>query len=216
MSEYPCRSVAPGFYVCAEAHHPMWISNALWFYRHGWRGINIDADPGSMRAFCRPRPWDMNLGLLMSDQELEMAFQYWNPSFMLNTVTPEHAHYSTQCLDREPERVLMKAIRLDSLLAEHVPTDRKIDSMTLDVERHDLKMLRSNDWHRFRQKLMLVEAHGLTMLYSVSSTVYQFLLCRLRTIYLALHSVCVSARGALGLGRRVASPGLCLIEVSVG
>jgi hypothetical protein len=34
-----------GFYIDVGAHHPMRFSNTYFFYRKGWRGINIDAMP---------------------------------------------------------------------------------------------------------------------------------------------------------------------------
>ena len=40
-----------GFYVDVGAHHPKRFSNTYFFYRRGWRGINIDAMPGSMKNF---------------------------------------------------------------------------------------------------------------------------------------------------------------------
>jgi len=40
-----------GFYVDVGAHHPKRFSNTFFFYKKGWRGINIDAMPNSMSLF---------------------------------------------------------------------------------------------------------------------------------------------------------------------
>lgn len=50
-----------GFYVDVGAHHPFRFSNTYLFYQSGWRGINIDAMPGSMKLFNRFRPKDINI-----------------------------------------------------------------------------------------------------------------------------------------------------------
>ena len=50
-----------GFYVDVGAHHPKKYSNTYRLYRRGWRGINIDANPGSMVEFRRVRPRDINV-----------------------------------------------------------------------------------------------------------------------------------------------------------
>ena len=50
-----------GFYVDVGAHHPFRFSNTYLFYTQGWSGINIDATPGSMKAFNKYRPRDINL-----------------------------------------------------------------------------------------------------------------------------------------------------------
>ena len=53
-------------YVDVGAHHPTRYSNTYLFYSQGWRGINIDAMPGSMDAFRRDRPRDINIEALVS------------------------------------------------------------------------------------------------------------------------------------------------------
>jgi hypothetical protein len=44
-----------GFYVDVGAYHPFLFSNTYIFYLRGWRGINIDATPGSMKLFNKFR-----------------------------------------------------------------------------------------------------------------------------------------------------------------
>ena len=39
------RNQKKGFYVDIGAHHPTRFSNTYYFYKLGWRGINIDAIP---------------------------------------------------------------------------------------------------------------------------------------------------------------------------
>src|SRR5690554_6253894 len=55
-----------GFYVDVGAHHPRRFSNTYLLYRRGWRGINIDAMPGSMAEFRRLRGRDINLEIPIS------------------------------------------------------------------------------------------------------------------------------------------------------
>lgn len=51
-----------GFYVDIGAHHPVRLSNRYYFYRCGWRGLSVDAAPGSMEMFRRLRPRDIAVG----------------------------------------------------------------------------------------------------------------------------------------------------------
>ena len=50
-----------GFYVDIGAFHPICYSNTYALYKKGWRGINIDATPGSMFLFNKIRPRDINI-----------------------------------------------------------------------------------------------------------------------------------------------------------
>ncbi|WP_373526227.1 hypothetical protein [Nostoc sp.] len=72
-----------GFYVDIGAHHPVYISNTYHFYSKGWRGINIDAIPGSMDVFKVLRPKDINLELCLSPLEGEEIdfFIFDRPAF---------------------------------------------------------------------------------------------------------------------------------------
>jgi len=175
LSQFLRRACEPGFYVDVGAHHPKRISSTRWFYQHGWHGINIDAAPGSMEAFRRARPRDVNLELLISDGDAVMEFLQWPTASGLNTVTPRNALFSTQAVGQEPVRTFIKSRSLDAVLSEYVPTGANIDFMTIDVEGHEIHALRSNDWDRFRPELVLVENHGFDVALPNNSSVYGFM-----------------------------------------
>lgn len=42
-----------------------------------------------------------------------------------------------------------------------MPAKTTVDFLDIDCEGHDLAILQSNDWNRFRPTVILVEAHGL-------------------------------------------------------
>ena len=58
-----------GFYVDVGAHSPKYLSNTYYFYKQGWRGINIEPTPGRIRMFERVCPRDTNLALAISDRD---------------------------------------------------------------------------------------------------------------------------------------------------
>ena len=57
----------PGFYVDVGAYHPKHLSNTYYFYKKGWRGINIDPNPKSIKLFNLLRPSDINLNVAIAD-----------------------------------------------------------------------------------------------------------------------------------------------------
>jgi len=67
-----------GFFVDVGAHHPTRFSNTYLFYLKGWRGINIDAAPGSMTAFRKVRPADINIECPVSDKSDIATFYIFN------------------------------------------------------------------------------------------------------------------------------------------
>jgi FkbM family methyltransferase len=152
-----------GFYVDVGAHHPYRFSNTCYFYRRGWRGINIDPNPDGIEAFRRARPADINVCLGVSDTAGDLAFHLFNEP-ALNTFDAALAMERARLPDYwliETKNVPVR--RLDDLLNEYLPRDQKIDFLSIDVEGRDLSVLRSNDWNKFRPVLLLVEAHERTV-----------------------------------------------------
>ena len=74
-----------GFFIDIGAHHPTRFSNTYALYRRGWRGINIDVNPGSMKKFDLLRPEDTNLELAVSNTSQSIDYyRFSDPAY--NTV----------------------------------------------------------------------------------------------------------------------------------
>jgi FkbM family methyltransferase len=147
-----------GFFVDVGAHHPKRFSNTYALYSRGWRGINIDATPGSMEVFRRLRPRDQNLECGVGNTEGEMPFyEFEEPA--LNTFSKARHDQIIETTAYRLKRIVPVKIRkLSSILEENLPPSGSIDFLTIDVEGLDLEILKSNDWNRFSPKVVLVEA----------------------------------------------------------
>jgi len=150
--------VKNGFFVDVGAHHPFRFSNTWLLYQRGWRGINIDATPGAMAVFRRWRPEDINIECLVStDTRPRPYFLHDEPA--LNTMSEDlvkrRALESPQY--RMRETIMLEARTLASILEQHVSQGCGIDLLNVDVEGHDLEVLRSNDWARFRPRVIVAE-----------------------------------------------------------
>jgi FkbM family methyltransferase len=163
-----------GFYVDVGAHHPRRFSNTFLFYRRGWSGINIDAEPGSMRPFRQHRPRDINIecGVAASAGRLPY-FRFNEPA--LNTFDEREAQLKNRPPYHLVERVDVAVRRLDDLLTEHLPAGQTIDFLTIDVEGKDREVLESNDWSRFRPRFILAETLRTDMLQLAACPVVQLL-----------------------------------------
>jgi len=147
---------ATGFYVDVGAHHPVRFSNSYLFYRRGWRGINIDAMPGSMDPFRRVRPQDINLECGVGSKPGIVTFHRFNEP-ALNTFDVEEARYKNKPPYHLIDTVNVQVERLDALLNRHMPVGKTIDFMSVDVEGRDEDVLRSNDWKAYRPRYILAE-----------------------------------------------------------
>jgi FkbM family methyltransferase len=140
-----------GFYVDVGAYDPFNASNTLLLYRRGWSGINLEPDPAALARLSRFRPRDLNLGIAISERSGRSTFVRSGSFSGLEAPDRLWAHDAA-------ERISVRTRRLDDVLAEHRPTG-EIDLLDVDCEGHELVVLRSNDWERFRPRVVLVEFH---------------------------------------------------------
>ena len=146
-----------GFYVDVGAHHPTRFSNTYLFYLHGWRGMNIDAAPGCMEAFRKLRPHDINLEVAVSRQrEILTYYEFDDPA--LNSFSPEvaheHAGFEHHWIRQE---IKLQTYPLSEIFEQYLPPEQSIDFLNVDVEGLDFQVLSSNDWSKFRPRIVLAE-----------------------------------------------------------
>ena len=157
-----------GFYVDVGAHHPKRFSNTYRLYRRGWRGLNIDANPGSMTLFQHVRPKDINIEAAVSSVPQELTYYVFNEP-ALNTFKRDVALERAGGVYSIVKVVNITTVPLWQLLDQYVPVNTKIDLLTIDVEGLDFDVLRSNDWSRYSPEFILVECLGASTLEETSS-----------------------------------------------
>lgn len=149
-------NIKKGFYVDVGALHPDIISNTKFFYKKGWHGINIDATPGSMKKFNKRRKRDINIEAVISEQTEELnLYLFENPA--LNTICFEQAEKYIKDGEILKNKIIVKTKKLQDILNEHFDKFQSIDLLSIDVEGHDLTVLKSNDWDRYRPLFIFIE-----------------------------------------------------------
>jgi FkbM family methyltransferase len=146
-----------GFYVDVGAYHPFLFSNTYIFYLRGWRGINIDATPGSMRLFNKFRKRDINLEIAVGEKEETLTYYMFNEpalnTFDENWVKEMNGKMGYYIVKKVP----IKVYPLLKILEKYLPKDQEIDFLNIDVEGKDFEVLKGNDWNKYRPKVVLVE-----------------------------------------------------------
>jgi FkbM family methyltransferase len=139
-----------GFYVDVGAFDPFLFSNTLLLYRQGWHGINIEPSPAALARLQRFRPRDTNLGLAISDVDGQTHLLL-DGSFS-SIERPKYKALGPS------SRIVVRTRRLEEVLSEWTH-GVEIDLLDVDCEGMDLTVLQSNDWHRFRPRVVLAESH---------------------------------------------------------
>lgn len=165
-----------GFYVDIGAHHPYKYSNTALLHKKGWSGINIDALPESIALFNKHRPNDKNLNVGIGAKEGLMTYYQFQDS-AYNTFDKNQAEsVISSGFQKEIKKLTKVPIRpLRDVLSQHQDCFERIDLLDIDVEGWDLECLRSNDWNRFRPKIILVEIFSTSVEQLLETETYLFL-----------------------------------------
>jgi FkbM family methyltransferase len=148
-----------GFYVEVGCHHPFRFSNTNLFYNLGWRGICIDPLPGTKSLFNKWRPKDIVLECGVSSVNGDLEYFMFNEP-ALNTFDCETAKLHDGL---ESYKIIQKrkipVNTLTFLLDQYLPNDViNIDFFSIDVEGLDIEVLKSNNWIKYRPKLVIAES----------------------------------------------------------
>ena len=147
------RGCREGFYVDVGASIPDDDSVTFHFYERGWRGVNVEPDPGRLRA-ARPRLAHQGC------QSPRRCRRGRRAARLLPERRPWATAPSTQ---RAPagtvgdRRIEVEQVSLARIFAEHAP-EEGIDFLKVDVEGWEADVLASANWQRHRPRVVVVEA----------------------------------------------------------
>ena len=159
-----------GFYVDVGAHHPQRFSNTYYFYLKGWSGINIDAMPGSMKIFDDLRSRDINLEIPISDKsEILTYYEFDEPALNSFSLPLSQKRIKTSSYKIIAETQL-KTQTLAEVLDKHLPPEQTIDFLSIDVEGLDYQVMSSNNWDKYKPKVLLVEDLELSSLKNINTS----------------------------------------------
>jgi FkbM family methyltransferase len=155
--------IESGFYVDVGAAFPDICSVTKHFADKGWRGINIDPLPYYMPLLEVERSNDINLGVAISDVPGTLTI-YTDPD------TPGNSTCDIAVADTYRTKGInlvtldVPAMTLATLFENYVE-DRDIDFLKIDVEGLEARVLKGNDWQKYRPRIIVLECniHGVSV-----------------------------------------------------
>ena len=166
------KATSPGTYVDIGCWHPVKASNTYYFYLRNWKGICIDPNPQLKMLYQKTRPKDIfiNSGIALRNETKEyIMFE----ESSINTFSEEFvkSHNLTTSIIH---RIKTPVAPLAEILSRQLgPTDR-LDFFDIYVEGMDLEVLRTNDWKKFRPRVVLIET-DLSIKDEVDSEISEYL-----------------------------------------
>lgn len=148
-----------GFYVDVGANHPLNDSVTKIFYDHKWSGINIEPIRAHYKDLQKRRPRDINLNIGVASKSGSLTLREYagtGLSTFSEAMKQEH--------EAQPESTTRKfhdyevpVKELKDIFADYKV--EQIDFMKVDVEGYEYDVLVSNDWDKYRPKLICIEAN---------------------------------------------------------
>lgn len=154
------NKVTPGTYVDIGCWDPVKASNTYYFSIRNWKGICIDPNPMIADYFQKMRPNDIfinkgisasstkSLPYYMLDKDLKSSMNTFDKSFIEDQGL---THKIAKTID-------VPTVRLDTLLDKYITVDDRLDFFDVDVEGYDLEVLKTNNWEKYRPKVIMVES----------------------------------------------------------
>ena len=148
-----------GVYVDVGCWDPVKASNSYYFHLRGWKGICVDPNPKMQTLFTKKRKSDIFINNAVGIGNETLTYYMLEDAFSsMNTL--DYSFIKEHNLENKiVEKKEIQTVSLKSILSKHLEKDEVIDFLDIDVEGFDLEVLQSNDWERFRPKIILVESN---------------------------------------------------------
>ena len=147
-----------GKYLDLGCYHPTRHSNTHILYQSGWTGINIDLNPLTIELFNFMRPKDFNYNIGISNSEEEKELYFINEFNTQNTLDKNQLNFLKNhhnVKDREILKSKLKTKKLETILLDN--NFHNIDFFNIDIEGHELEVIESIDFDKFKFKYICIE-----------------------------------------------------------
>jgi len=160
LVSYIFRDQKKGFFIDVGCNHPVYNNNTYLLYKKGWRGINIDLDKKSIDLFNLYRKLDHNQNIAISSKLDDAELYFYHEKSPINTINKKSAIFQ-KVKPKEIRKI--KTHTLDSIIASSSFINKKIDFLTIDVEGHELEVLKGFDLKKHSPKIIVIEYLDLSL-----------------------------------------------------
>ena len=150
LIDYIFKSKKKGFYLDVGCQHPVSNNNTYLLYKRGWHGINIDLDPKNIRLFNLERPKEINICKCVSSNNSKKDLFFFHPGSPVNSLEKKTIKNKSNFSLKKIKTFTLNSI-LEDLKIQH------IDYFNLDVEGHEIDILKNFNISYYKPKVVSVE-----------------------------------------------------------
>ena len=140
-----------GIYIDVGCFHPFKGNNTKLLYDKGWSGINIDLDFHTIELFEHIRKRDENIHAAISETEEEKELYFFHNRSAINSLDRKR-----KISAKEVKKI--KTLTLNSILEKSKFKNKKINLLLIDVEGHELEVIKSINLERYLPEMVIIES----------------------------------------------------------
>ena len=150
LIDYIFKFKKKGLYLDVGCQHPVSNNNTYLLYKRGWNGINIDLDPKNIRLYDLERPKDINICKCISSDNSEKDLFFFHAGSPINSLEKKTIKNKSNFTVKKIETHTLNSILQDCKITN-------IDYFNLDVEGHEIDILKNFDINLYKPKIVSVE-----------------------------------------------------------
>jgi len=154
LISYIFRNKRKGIFIDIGCNHPVYNNNTYLLYKKGWRGINIDLDEKSINLFNTFRKSDLNIKQAISSKAEEVDLYFYHNKSPINTINKDLVNFH-KTKPKQIKKIETKT--LNSIIMKTPFANEKIDFMNIDVEGHELNVLKGFDLKKYSPTIIVIE-----------------------------------------------------------
>ena len=143
-----------GIYIDVGCQHPIKNNNTYLLYKKGWEGINVDLDKDNIELFKTSRSNDNNFNKALSNDVKEMDLYFYHKKSPINTIDKKTSEFQKAKVSSVKK---IKTDTLNNIILDTKYKDQIFDLLSIDVEGHELEVLKGFDLKKFSPKVIVVE-----------------------------------------------------------
>jgi len=153
-----------GFYVEVGAYNGVDFSNTYFFERIGWRGVLVEPHP-SLAGRCRsarPRSTVVECAVVPPGAPAAVTLQVSDGAELYSSLEMDAA--ARRQVRRETGALVVREVRAEARTLDAILEGAgapAVDFVTIDVEGHELGVLKGFTLARWRPKVVILERNGL-------------------------------------------------------
>ncbi len=147
-----------GLFIDVGALHPVNGSLTYNLYKKGWKGFNFDIVQKNIRLFNIFRKRDTSINVALSSQSGFINSYIFGSGSGLNTLEKEWAEKWAKTINREYKTQKIKKTTISEIVKKYrIP--KNIELLNIDVEGHEIDVLKGINFKLFRPKIITIEIH---------------------------------------------------------